>query len=232
MPLDTEILGQGVYTPREAARLIGGTAQQVLRWTRGSGPTSPLWNAEFQFIEDSTEISFLDLIEVRVVDAMRRAGISLQAIRFAIQLAQEKFDVKRPLSSRDFKTDGQEVLMSAIEEDGDFVSLSKKRPGQKVFKDIVIQSLNDLEYENSLAARWRPTGFSSIVIDPNRHFGTPLLNEYGVSTATIYAENKTFNDASYLSKIYSVPLQAIKQAISYERSLDARQKINSDQGTI
>lgn len=232
MPLDTNILGHGVYTPREAARLVGGTAQQVLRWTRGSGPSDPLWNAEYQFIEDSTEISFLDLIEVRVVDAMRRAGVSLQAIRFAIQLARDKFGVERPLSSRDFKTDGQEVLMSAIEEDGEFVSLSKKRPGQKVFKEIVLQSLNDLEYENSLAARWRPTGFSGIVIDPNRHFGTPLLSEYGISTATIFSENKTFNDASYLAKIYEIPLQIIKQAISYEASLDARQKVNNDQGII
>src|SRR6056297_3360478 len=175
MPLDDAILGRGVYTPREAARLIGTSAQQVLRWTRGSGPNPPLWHAHYQFLdEDITEISFLDLVEVRVVAALRRASISLQAIRFA----EEKYALDRPLASQSFKTDGTEILMDAVEKDGEFVSLSKKRPGQKVFREIISQSLNDLEYEGNLAARWRPRQFSSVIIDPSRHFGDPILDKY------------------------------------------------------
>jgi hypothetical protein len=52
MALDNKILGLGVYTPREAARLVGTDPQQVLRWTRGSGPNEPLWNAHYQFLDD------------------------------------------------------------------------------------------------------------------------------------------------------------------------------------
>ncbi len=221
MPLDDQILGQGVYTPREAARLVGVNAQQVLRWTRGSGATEPLWNAHFQFLDDEvTEISFLDLIEVRVVAAMRKAGISLQAIRFAIDYAQEKFDISRPLASQAFKTDGQEVLMSAVENDGEFVSLSKKHPGQKVFKDILSQSLNDLEYEGELVARWRPKSFPAIVIDPDRHFGDPILDKYGISTSMLKEEYAEFRDINYLSSIYEIPTKSIKTAINFEAKLD------------
>jgi uncharacterized protein (DUF433 family) len=220
VPLDNSILGQGVYTPREAARLIGVNAQQVLRWTRGSGPSEPLWHAHYQFLDnDVTEISFADLIEVRVVAAMRKSGISLQAIRFAICFAQEKFNIERPLASQSFKTDGGEILMDAIERDGEFVSLSKRRPGQKVFREIISQSLNDVEYDGDFVSRWRPRNHREVVIDPRRFFGDPILDNYSLSTSTVFAESKTFSD-EYISKVYEVPLRVIKACIAFERSLN------------
>lgn len=221
MPLDDAILGKGVYTPREAARLVGTNAQQVLRWTRGSGPNEPLWNAHYQFLdEDVTELSFLDLVEVRVVTALRRASVSLQSIRFAISFAQEKYGIERPLASQSFKTDGTEILMEAVENDGEFVSLSKKSAGQKVFRQIIAQSLNDLEYEGELAARWRPQNFSSVVIDPARHFGDPILDEYGISTGILFDEFKEFGDVTYLSKIYEIPEKVLNSGVLFEKSLD------------
>lgn len=221
MPLDDSILGQGVYTPREAARLVGTSAQQVLRWTRGSGVNEPLWNAHYQFLDkDVTEISFLDLVEVRVVTALRRASISLQAIRFAIEFAKEKYGISRPLASQSFQTDGEEILMEAIEGGDDLVSLAKKRPGQKVFKEIIDQSLNDLEYEEDTAARWRPRNYTEVVIDPGRQFGDPILDAFGLSTGTIYQEFKQFNDVQYLSEIYEVPVEVLKTGVEFEKSLD------------
>ncbi len=221
MPLDESILGQGVYTPREAARLVGTTPQQILRWTRGSGPNEPLWKAHYQFLDDDvTEISFLDLVEVRVVTALRRADISMQAIRFAIDFAQVKYGIERPLASQSFKTDGSEILMEAIEGEDDLVSLSKKRPGQKVFKEIIFQSLNDLEYEDEIAARWRPRGYSAVVIDPRRHFGDPILDTFGLSTGIIYKEFKQFQDYRYLSNTYEVPQNVLKTCVAFESNLD------------
>lgn len=221
MPLDDGILGQGVYTPREAARLVGTNAQQVLRWTRGSGPHAAFLNAHYKGLDENvTEISFLDLIEVRVVAAMRRAGISLQSIRFAISYAQERLGVERPLISRAFKSDGSEILMDAVENDGELVSLSRSRPGQKVFREIVSQSLNDLEYEGDHVARWRPQGFSAVIIDPQRHFGDPILDEFGVSTKTLAKEFHAYLDLKYLAQIYEIPVAKIRMALGFEQSLD------------
>ena len=221
MPLDDEILGHGVYTPKEAARLLGTSSQQILRWTRGSGPNDPLWNGYYQFLdEDVSEISFLDLIEVRVVLALRNAGVSLQAIRFAISFAQDKYSIQRPLASQFFKTDGREILMEALERDGDLVSLSKMRPGQKVFSRIVAQSLNDLEYENERVVRWRPRNHEKVVIDPHRYFGDPILDDFGLSTGMIYKEFSEFGDINYLASIYEVPISIIRSGIEFERSLD------------
>lgn len=225
MPLDDQIFGQGVYTPRQAARLIGSTPQEVLRWTRGSGPIEPLWHAHYQDLDDTTEISFLDLIEVRVVQAFRRAGVSHQSIRFAIRFAREQFEVEHPFTSLAFKTDGKEILMEALEHDGNLVSLSKRRPGQKVFSKIVDQSLNDLEYDSGEAILWRPRKVRTVVIDPKRAFGSPILDEVGISTRTLYDEMETFGDLSYLAKIYEIPKKLVADAISYEKWLN---KMNSE----
>ncbi len=222
MPLDAEIFGAGIYTPRQAARLIGTSPQDVLRWTRGSGTTDALWDAHYQFIDDTTELSFKDLIELRVVNAFRRSGVSLQAIRYAIALAENRFNVKHPLSTMDFKTDGKEILMEALERDGELVSLSKMRPGQKVWTTIISQSLNDLEYEEGESVRWRPHHTPKVIIDPKRLFGAPVLDDYGIQTSTLFAEYKEFEDLGYISNIYEIPLQVLRQAIKFEMDLEER----------
>ena len=220
MPIDDQILGHGVYTPNEAARLLQTNPQQIIRWTHGGGSRAPLWHSYYQFLEDSTELSFIDLIEVRVVLALRNAGISLQAIRFAISFAQEKFGIERPLSSQSFKTDGEEILIDAVEKDGELVSLSRPSAGQKVFRTIVAQSLNDLEYDGDAVARWRPKGHETVVIDPQRSFGEPLLDDFGISTGVIFKEYKEFRDVGYISSIYEIPAAVVRKGLRFEGSLE------------
>jgi uncharacterized protein (DUF433 family) len=232
LPLDLDIFGQGIYSPREAAHLIGGTPQEVLRWTRGSGPTPPLWKSHYQSLEDTTEISFADLIEVRLVRAFRAAGISLQAIRFAIEFAREKYSSDHPLSSLGFKTDGGEILMEATERDGEMVSLSKKRPGQKVFTRIIEQSLSDLEYGDEKILAWRPKVAKHVIIDPQRSFGTPIIDEFGVSTQMIFEQTSNGMTPKYLAKLYEIPVSLISDAIKYEKFLFTQQQKNNGQSSI
>ncbi|EAQ24318.1 helix-turn-helix domain-containing protein [Roseovarius sp. 217] len=219
MALDGSIFGEGIYKPREAARLIGANPQDIIRWTRGSGVNEPIWTAHYQFIEDSSEISFLDLVELRVVRALRSNGISLQAIRYAINFAKEKFSIERPLSALTFKTDGPEILVDALENDGDLVSLSRKRPGQKVFKKIIDQSVSGLEYDGKTPSRWRPETAKHVVIDPSRAFGSPLIDEAGVSTQILYREWDRHRDFKYIGRIYDLDVSLVRDAVQYEQRL-------------
>lgn len=220
MPLDGHIFGEGIYRPREAARLIGTTPQEVLRWTRGSGPNAPIWTGHYQFIDDATEISFTDLVELRVVRALRAKGISLQSIRYAIKFAESELSVRRPLSALTFKTDGAEILVDALEDDGQLLSLSKKRPGQKVFRRIIDQSLSGIEYEDQRPRRWRPTNVQHVVIDPARVFGAPIIDSFGISTQTLYQEFKKYNSLKYTSELYEVDPKVVRQAVKFEESLN------------
>lgn len=223
MPLDVEIFGQGIYSPRQAARLIGGTPQEVLRWTRGSGPTQPLWRGHYQNLDDAREISFADLIEVRLVRAARQKGVSLQAIRFAIEFAKEKYSTDHPFSTIGFKTDGHEILMEATERDGQLVSLARRNAGQKVFTKIIEQSLSDLEYEGSRVSLWRPKSANHVVIDPNRAFGSPILDEHGISTSVLFDEEANGASLKYLASIYEIPKSKVEDAVKFEKGLAKQQ---------
>ena len=232
MALDLPILGEGIYRPREAARLIGSTPQEVLRWTRGSGPSEPIWKAHYQVLGDATEISFLDLIEIRAVRALRQSGISTHAIRYAIKVAQEKFGIQRPLSAVAFKTDGAEILMDAVEKDGQLTSLSKKHPTQKVFRQIVEQSVSGLEYEGSQVLRWRPVGTSYVVIDPKRAFGAPLIDDFGVSTEILFREWERHQDYKYVGRRYEIPGNMVRDAVHFEDRLNQIVSANSGQSSL
>jgi uncharacterized protein (DUF433 family) len=232
LPLDGAIIGEGIYAPREAARLIGATSADVIRWTRGSGASGPIWKGHYQFLADSPEISFLDLVELRVVQALRNAGISLQAIRFAIGYVKKAYSIDRPLSSRQFKTDGSEILMDAIEEDGEYVSLSKGKAGQKIFSRIVAQSVSGLEYDGDHVRLWRPDSATHVVIDPQRAFGTPLLEDYGVSTEVLFRDWQRTKDYGYLGRLYEIEESHIRNAVRYEAGLTETQKARGGQRPV
>ena len=232
MPLDGAILGEGIYIPRQAARLLGATAQDVLRWTRGSGPVDPLWKAHYQFLDDTAEVSFQDLMDLRIVRALRMAGISLQAVRYAIAFARERFGIEHPLSTANFKTDGAGILMDAVEKDSELVSLSRKNAGQKVFAKIVEQSVSGLEYKGSRVARWWPTRGKHVLIDPKRSFGDPVLDKSGVSTGTLYKEFQRHGDPKYLAKLYEIDLSGVKEALKFEDSLNHTSSKARDQGSV
>ena len=218
MPLDINILGEGVYSPKQVARLVGCTQNDVWRWTRAESNT--LMKAHFHEIENSTELSFADLIDLRVVKGLRRANISMQKIRFAISYSQEKLGIERPLSSLSFKIDGKQIIIEALEKDGELLSLDKSNAGQKIFAKLIDQSLQDLEYEDDRVVRWRPSFARGVVIDPSRNFGDPLIDKYGISTEIIAKEFLVFGSKKYLSKIYEIPTKDIDVALKFEKGLD------------
>lgn len=217
-----QILGLGIYSASEAARLIDASRSEIAHWTYGGADREPLWHAYYSDLADSREISFADLMELRVVKAMRAAGLSLQSVRFAINLARERFGMERPLSTTCFKVDGKEILLEA---EGGLISLSKTHAGQKVFREIVQQSLNDLEFEGERPARWVPKSARSIVVDPGRLFGQPILDDYGVATRTLREEYEIFEDIKYISNIYEIPIGKIREAINFERRLDGQSPV-------
>jgi len=98
-PVD-DVLGRGVYRAAEALRLINFrrryetstrtiSRQTIARWLRGydyvrDGVThhsDRLWRPDYINEDDTIELSFRDLIELRFVKAFRDVGLSLPTIR-------------------------------------------------------------------------------------------------------------------------------------------------------
>jgi len=233
----TQLIGHGIYSVPEAARLSGIAAVKIRRWVFGYHTKPPgsdtqehrpgIWEPEYSD-EDEPALSFHDLLEVRFVDAFRRHGVSLQAIRVAAARARELVDTHYPFTCRQFQTDGRTIFGDIVDELSDAEDRKKlldlvKR--QYVFRDVVAPSLyKGIEYDqDGDALRWFPNARDRhIVLDPERVFGKPILTDYAVPTETIAAAVEAEGNARKVARLYELPLNDVHRAVRFEQGLAQR----------
>jgi uncharacterized protein (DUF433 family)/DNA-binding transcriptional MerR regulator len=223
------LIGVGLYTFQEAAKLTSVPAQDLRRWLKGrayNGSTSgkrtipPLWKTELAEAELDA-VSFHDLLEIRFVRAFQKFGVSTQTIRLACENARQLFNHPYPFTSKRFKTDGRTIFAEALEETGDrkFLDLAKK---QYALSKIIEPSLyKGIEFGSSeLAIRWYPLQRSrSVVLDPTIAFGKPIISASGIRTSILYDAFKAEKDKKFVARLYDVPVSAVNTAIRYETEL-------------
>ena len=213
--------GIGIYTAPEAARMIGMSASTLRRWLLGYEHDERfephLWQPQYDPAEeDGLLLGFRDLVEARIVQALRAKRIGLPTIRTCIQRAREIIGDERPVSTREFKTDGRTIFLEITQglDEPRFIDLKRS---QGVFKRVVEPSLQDLEFGPTGAERWwLLPGKRSIVADPARSFGQPIIADHGMTTARavqiVTAEGSIENAA----RVYEIKPALLRDALSYE----------------
>ena len=159
------LLGLGLYTIPEGARLTGVPGRSIRRWLLGyryrrddaTHAQPSVWRADAPTVDGVTGLSSLDLIEVRFVHAFRQHGVSWKVIRLAAERACEEFQRTHPFVSRRFKTDGRWIVLETIEETGERNLLDLVR-NQFEFEKIVAPLLKGgLEFaDDDEVVRWWP----------------------------------------------------------------------------
>ena len=183
----------------------------------------PLWNP--QHVRDADNellLGFRDVVEARIILALRRKGIGLPTIRLCLERAKNIVADERPFSTRQFKTDGKTIFLEIVRgiNEPELIDLRKR---QGVFKRVVEPSLEDLDFGPAGAERWwllpkRRT----IVADPAFSFGQPIIAEYGIATATVRDALKAEGSVARVTKIYEIPAKLIRDALLYEQGEDVR----------
>jgi len=223
------MIGTGLYTIGEIATFTHIPALQVRRWLRGyrTGHRTypPLWASELSDSPLPEALGFHDLLEVRVVHAFRRYGVSLDTIRRACQHAREYFQQSYPLTCRRFLTDGRTVFAEILEQTGEAedTRLLDMVQKQYVFEKVMRPSLRaGIEYDlRGNAQRWFPVERTQrIVLDPARNFGKPILTESGVPTETLFAAYRVEAASRRVAAIYALPIPDVEAAIRYEQQLN------------
>ncbi len=218
--------GIGVYSVSEAARMIGMSGPRLRRWLSGyeSGDSShriqhsPLWTPQHDR-EDELFLGFRDLVEARIVNALRSERIGLQTIRKCIELAREIIVDERPFSTRNFKTDGKSIFLEITEGVSD-PKLIDLRSRQHVFKEVVAPSLVGLEFGVEAAERWWLLPHRrSIVADPNRSFGRPIVASVGITTERIAQAVLAEGSSARVAKLFDIRLADVSDALSYQTSI-------------
>jgi uncharacterized protein (DUF433 family) len=223
---DFSLVGVGLYTPAEAARLTGISGHKIVRWLRGhtiSGKSYPrLWKSQIDIGNDATYLGFLDLVQMRVADAFIEAGLSPQKVRKAIEYGREIVRADYPFASARFRTDGRTVVLHVLEAGQDDKLIDLFKGGQYLMHRVIEPSLKGLEFEDDFAVRWWPDGKSKgIVVDPARQFGQPIDNSTGVPTAVLANAVHAEGSIARAARVYSVPVSSVRRAVAFEQRLAA-----------
>ena len=226
---DASLLGIGFYIVPEAARLLNIPPLNIRRWLGGYSHTQgektvkmpALWEPQLPAYEHHIELGFRDLIELRVIKSFLDNGLPLITVRNCLEYARECAKDDRPFSTRRFQTDGRTIFLESLRRTGEDELLDLKNR-QYVIKKIIDRTFKDLDLSDDIVTRWRPfEGKQSIVIDPERAFGQPIANIYGVPTIVLADAVKAEGSVERVTRLYDVSASVVRDAIKFEKSLAA-----------
>ena len=221
--------GIGVYTAPEAARMVGMSPQTLRRWLLGYDHAKrgedvrherPLWEPQYSpSEEDGVFLGFRDLVEARIVNALRGKRIGLPTIRICLDRAREIVGQDHPFSTSQFKTDGKTIFLEITRglEEPQLIDLKRS---QGVFSRVVAPSLADLDFGPNGAERWWLLhGKKTIVADPARAFGQPIIADVGITTARVAQAVEAEGSVEKVAQLYEIKPRLIRDALAYEQSL-------------
>ncbi len=222
--MSDRVFGVGAYTAAEAAKLLHMRPKTLRRWVygydydHGDGVKEQpaLWSPQYDPEIDGPLLGFRDLVEARIVHALRRSRMGLQTIRQCIERAKELLGEEHPFSTRAFKTDGRNIFLE-ITDGVNEPRLIDLKDRQHVFRDFVLPSLVGLEFGDAHAERWwLVANRKTLVIDPERSFGQPIIASSGLLTSRVVQEVKAEGSLERVAKLYQVPVRAVRDALEFE----------------
>lgn len=224
------LIGRGVYSLTEAYRITRVPVRRITRWTsgydfvyKGSTRHSPPIIGSFQEGIDKPILEFLDLVEIRFLNAFRIHGVGWKAIRIAAQRAKELVQRSHPFSTQIFKTDGKKIFADFVHETGDKVLLDLVK-NQYEFKRVVSPYLyGGIEFnEFKEPMRWYPLGHKkSIVIDPMKNFGAPSTTKTNIPTRILKEAYDSTRSIVEVCAWYDVDAKSVKDSVEYENLIAA-----------
>lgn len=225
-----DTLNTPAYSLAEASRLTGLSVWRVSSYLRGykkiyeyGGREKKLTKPGVveQSLSESTYASFLDLVDLLVIDELRKRDFSLQFLRNALEEAKEILGTPHFARST-FYTHSKEIILD-LPKEGYMIKLLSGR--QSAMPPIIESLSSKLEFEDltefGFAKRFFPLGKDQpIVVDPQISFGRPTLVGWGVPTDNIYdlylGESKQIEP---VTKWFEIPSAEIQAAVQFEHSL-------------
>lgn len=227
---ELQVAGRGIYSFARAAEIVGVSPQSLRQWTLGrrsrreSVSARPLVRLDIPELEGERVLSFLNLVEVKLLSEFRRLDLPLQYIRQVVDVLEQSYDMTHPLACRRLQTDGRSIF-AEIDESGQFacIEIAGRKPNHVVFEDVIRPLFKEIDFAGSLglARRWYPLGRGGgIVVDPAVAFGEPVLQTSGIPTRALARQVSVAGDSvDAVALWYEVPKDAVQTALTYESGL-------------
>ena len=210
------MLFRSLYIPAyrigEAAKYAQTNTQTASRWHKAK---SELLSSR-SYREN---LSYMQLIELAVVAAMRQEGIKLKIIRAARDYIATTLQSEFPFAEYQFKTDGKDIILNYEDVEpnsGMDKLLFPSKGGQLGWKEILNRRLKEFEYEDGgVVIRWRVNGIDSdVVIDPRVSFGAPSIN--GTATWALRGRWEAGESIDDISEDFSIDPIDVAEALKFE----------------
>jgi hypothetical protein len=212
-----QMLGNGIYTLREAALYARVSSQMIARWLfgsqKGKGVVAP------QFPDGEQLVSFLDLVQTLAIREIRlQRKIPLPKIRQAIKIAKEAFQMDYPFARHHVTyLLGDELVIRPTAEE--YIEASGSRRGQRLFH-FVEMYLDNLTFDrDGLARLYKIYEYEeiAIVMKPEIKFGEPMLPS-GYSAMALWDSIRSEGGIEQAAKVYGIPKEEV--AASYKFFVD------------
>jgi uncharacterized protein (DUF433 family) len=116
-----------------------------------------------------------------------------------------------PFASAKVLTDGKSILFKMQDE----TVVHANRSRQIALKEIIESFCKKIEFSSSdIADRFYPMGKDKhIIVDPHHQFGQPIIEHTNILAETIYDFYKAGESVSFLTKLYHLKEEDVKDAI-------------------
>jgi uncharacterized protein (DUF433 family) len=211
-------IGIGIYTASEIANILRVPKQKVHRWidVYWDGKLADNHSGNYSWkTGNSKAVGFLTLIEFYVMMELSERGVKpakvIKAHKKLSEIHQNNFPFALKAVLEGLKTDGSHVY---YKDAGQILSLDGS---DQLNLDFIRLFFKNLEFDSdNIASRFWPLGKkNSIILDPERKFGHPLINDHNIYPETIYQHYKAGDPVEYLADIYSLSVKQINDALEF-----------------
>ncbi len=218
-----------LYTYAEAARALDIPSSTLATWVKGyvrrprgrNAVTVAPTVTSFPAGRGEPAVPFVGLAEAMVLAAVRSSGVSLQRVRPALEVLARKIGSEHALASRALQTDGAELLFdyaqhASSEEAKAANELTVVRSGQRVFRDLIVEYMQRIDYAADGYARLiRLPAYerAEVVVDPTRSFGQPIFAHGAARVSDVLDRFSAGDDIETLVAEFGVPAAEIDDAL-------------------
>jgi uncharacterized protein (DUF433 family) len=216
----SEVLGRGVYSPAEAAHLIGVDTATISRWAFGYRDYPGIVDPDLPQLTHRA-LSFLTLMELRLMASFKAAGVRPDRFRVAVGEVARRENISHPFAFKDLgrfmRHDGKDFFYRCGD---DWEQLTGGNRGNFTWDETVAPYLREVEFKDEYARRWFPSGADRVVVlDPAVQLGTPVIAGTRISTANIVSMTAAGDPASLVARCYGLSVGQVEAAQRFEERL-------------
>ena len=183
------------------------TSRHLIRWIR-KGLAHPVLS---DVPGRDLTIAFQDLVSMRVIAALRAAGVSWPRIHIAETWLRQHTGCQRPFATEQLWTDQSDVLADFGER-----LIAASQHGQlamSIIKDYLIP-VSGLHFQDHVASKWSP--HPGVMLDPSVQFGEPCIQDTRIPTRALWSLIRGGDPPDFVARSYGITPQELTAALHWE----------------